>query len=1394
MAYPFRFGRRRSSASFTLRAALALAVMVYAAVLAGRGARAQDVPDDFQTLETQDADARLLFLERMERAGQRTEKAVPTLIRLLIGEMKPDDHRVRRRAADELIAIGAPAVPPLVEQLAKSQDSYIVHVLGQIRPAPVKDMQVLLQNGAHDVRRRAANVLTEIGADAQEAAAQLSRIIRDAQIPVDVRTASLSALARMGSGAKGAAGHVALLLADDPNEEIRVFAANALRTMGINVNNELRALLRALEDPSPRVRETVCGTLESLGLNAWTAIPALSRLTLGDPEASVRRAAARAVAGIDVVTGAEALAAAIREPNRDARQEVLSRINQASHRSRFHWPPILMDAILEQVRDVDATVRETAIRNVANFPTSQRSVDALLAALGDENPTVRLAASEGLLAASIKTDRIVAALLAAARDRNESVRAAALKSLANTGRADPRTEAALAAAVRDDPSDTVRQAALEGLSQILRSVQSAGTADRPLGVIVDVLRNPNESETVRIAAAQALNSSSVSVAQAVPALIEAANARSGVSTRLVSTVLKALQTRARSDDRIPPVASGLIKHPDPEVAEAAIGVMQSVPESALRRELPNIAAALTASNPRVRDAAARVLAGKSAGFLEDFHTLSAALTDIARDPQPEVRRVAFRILASKPPSASNADLLAGALADPEPQLQDSLRNWLSAWLATPPPLSAEAAEALSRRLSDASPDVRLAAAIILAAQGTLGAASYEVLNAAIGRGTQEYAALAVKAAATAAANGVGEGLGLLIEGLKSEEPKLRTEAIAALRRHLPKYRQLYQITIPATLVFDALRNVDPQEAKRLRGELLQRGQHGRALEHQIKLLLQTGDPAARREMLEIYFQQQPNPASVAADLFTVLRDDQEDVRLIVLQRLRGLAIDETRMEEIAVQAMGDSSPKVRQQAAQVLGQLRWGSGRTLEALARGLADENPQVVKAAASAIGRLSPALNRVERPLLAAWAKRHDDAAAALYQTFVTIGAGADLLLNIGHDGLGAGNAELRSAIIGQLQHLPQLPDALLPDLVKALDDPSPDIRASAAAAVGRFGVRAQGARPSLERLLADPVPAVQTAAIGAVAAVTAESGTAVRFLLPFLEAKEGRLRMAALTALLPHAAAVPDAERRLVPLLQTFADPAWLPAARLALRAGIDPSMVGDAAVHALRQGTATVRNSAMAVLGEMGGVPSEAVDALRELLAHNSVDQRRRALATLELIAARAASAGDASLADRLESALAEVGRVPVPGGGQMFDDPGALRALVDALRRSDWRNALADQIRVEVERHFWIVAGVLLYLAMLAVCVFLALLYPRAYVWLGSAGRALRDVRIRFGRDGRELRIPIRSMAGLGFFDWHDRTARAWTIRYYRSIQFHQPAKEWLWVIDLPIHRRRDEGT
>jgi HEAT repeat protein/WD40 repeat protein len=215
-------------------------------------------------------------------------------------------------------------------------------------------------------------------------------------------------------------------------------------------------------------------------------------------------------------------------------------------------------------------------------------------------------------------------------------------------------------------------------------------------------------------------------------------------------------------------------------------------------------------------------------------------------------------------------------------------------------------------------------------------------------------------------------------------------------------------------------------------------------------------------------------------------------------------------------ALADQEVFVRSYAARALGKIGGGAKATMAALIRALRDRDPLVRAEAAEALGKIDPA-NRVALfPLIAALRDPELSVRIAAETALGKIGPTARDALpaliaglqdpNVSVDGR---DALLASALVGGKDAVP-----LLVSILKHNDK---QLRAFAAAALGKNGPGVKDAAPALITALSDQDAEVRRAAALALGQIGVESKDAVRVLITTLKGDQVRsVRQAAAIAL--------------------------------------------------------------------------------------------------------------------------------------------------------------------------------------------------------------------------------------------------------------------------------------
>jgi HEAT repeat protein len=229
---------------------------------------------------------------------------------------------------------------------------------------------------------------------------------------------------------------VALRALDDPDVEVRLLAARAARSAGLENLGE--RLIPWLTDADVRVR---IAAAESLAVSPSPRAVAPLVRALSDADATVRRVAASALGE----SGA----------------------------------PEAVIGLLGRLDDSSLEVQKSVVRALSDLG-DVRAVVPLISKIEDSRPVVRQAVARAL--GTLGDRRAQSALVLALRDPDASVRASALGALGMLG--DPSVVASVSALLGGDSDATVRRAAIEALSRI-RGPEAVQALVEALGTAIE---------------------------------------------------------------------------------------------------------------------------------------------------------------------------------------------------------------------------------------------------------------------------------------------------------------------------------------------------------------------------------------------------------------------------------------------------------------------------------------------------------------------------------------------------------------------------------------------------------------------------------------------------------------------------------------------------------------------------------------------------------------------------------------------------------------------------------------------------------------------------------------------------------------------------------------------
>ena len=312
-----------------------------------------------ELLADQEAHVRSAALEALQKLGPAALPALPALCAYL------RSGRASARAAQAIVAIGAPAVDPLAGMLADSdaalraRAAWCLGEIGSDASVAVPPLLEMLASREADLRAAAASALGGIHAEAAavvpllvkalsdrtpevqraagaglvrfgaEAAGSVASILDDADADSGLREDALRILVGIGPGAKDALATRTALLAD-PDAKRAGVARAAFVAVG---EGGVPILERALADPNPLVRRQALWGLRELAPRVDGAFRALPGM-LQDHDPSVRLWATRAIGELagKEAAAAPALAAVVKDASVEVRRELSAQVRAASRR------------------------------------------------------------------------------------------------------------------------------------------------------------------------------------------------------------------------------------------------------------------------------------------------------------------------------------------------------------------------------------------------------------------------------------------------------------------------------------------------------------------------------------------------------------------------------------------------------------------------------------------------------------------------------------------------------------------------------------------------------------------------------------------------------------------------------------------------------------------------------------------------------------------------------------------------------------------------------------------------------------------------------------------------------------------------------------------------------
>jgi HEAT repeat protein len=287
----------------------------------------------------------------MQHFDQDTE--IARLIAIVTGERVL--WQVREQATERLIALGEPAVLPLIQALTQRPGGpgrvLLIRALGRLGDARAVEplLAALRERNPHN-RQEAATALGLLGDP--RAIGPLIDAFRIESGDIEDITAwkdAARALARLGAPAL----EPLIAALADANSNVRAWSAYALGALGDR--QAVVPLNAALKDAERQVRLDAAEALGKIG--DQRAIDPLITL-LGDPDEMVRIYAVRALGHLIRGELFAPLVNALDDPSVDVRRQALLALAESAG-------PASVDLLLARITDLDACVRDAAVYALA---------------------------------------------------------------------------------------------------------------------------------------------------------------------------------------------------------------------------------------------------------------------------------------------------------------------------------------------------------------------------------------------------------------------------------------------------------------------------------------------------------------------------------------------------------------------------------------------------------------------------------------------------------------------------------------------------------------------------------------------------------------------------------------------------------------------------------------------------------------------------------------------------------------------------------------------------------------------------------------------------------------------------------------------------------------------
>ena len=570
-----------------------------------------------------------------------------------------------------------------------------LQTLQSLPPERFSSLDSSVRDPSSIVRQTAAYTLIKLGKSDPHTIALVKALQSDPD--EDVRDAVATAL-RYGEQGAPVFSLVAASL-QDKSSEVRLDAAASLLKLKGDSNNStdndsdsdayetpggewpidlIDASLNALnQSESPSLREQIATAVRRYGRSDDKLVARLSELATKDPDLWVRRACVKAVGSVTMTKSTlSVLIASTRDPRVDVRKPAVVRLGKISSEE---WPlsqirkvPELLDieaALVPRISDPNSSVKLAAINalvalnaeSYSRIPQNMETRNAVVGELKDQEADIREAAAKALGSLSTSQNQIDA-LVEALRDPNGRVRVQAAKSLGEANFSNRRVKQSVGLA-----PIPILEFVSEGqvIAETKMSLQNAKPKCGAIDALIKSFDDFNSSE-LHVQEFQSVGDIASNASTMITSLqdgempsdmefIKAANAAVDDCAPFVEKASKFLiQHLDDSDPQLRAAAAegvGNLQLQGPEIFAAlerlltdndrAVrkSVVTAMPKTVIPDNLDNTRAA---TNRLVKattdvDSDVRMAAVKSLIQLKSLD----ALTEVSRNPDPEIRKAVF---------------------------------------------------------------------------------------------------------------------------------------------------------------------------------------------------------------------------------------------------------------------------------------------------------------------------------------------------------------------------------------------------------------------------------------------------------------------------------------------------------------------------------------------------------------------------------------------------------------------------------------------------------------------------------------------------------------------------------------------------------------------------------